>query len=224
MPIFSAAIAGLTALAGSATAGAAGVGAAGAAGGLAAGLGGAAAAGTAGAAAGATAAGVGGAAAGGLGLASTATTLGGIAGLAGVGLQGVGMLQQMSAQKQAQKTQEVMEQSRQNAMNFEAQRQIRGQIRQGLAARSMALTNATGQGAAYGSGLQGGYGQISGSVGNNVTGVTNAQGLGNAMFGYNRQLAQASSQSAMGQGLSSLGGALINNQNEIGKLGTYIFS
>lgn len=230
MPIFSAVAASLAALAGTAGAGgtAAGLGAAGAAGGLGAaalGTAGTAAAGTAaaGGAAAATA-GVGSAAAGGLGLAGTATTLGGIAGLAGVGLQGVGMLQQMSAQEKAQKTQEAAEQSRQNQMNFEAQRMIRSQVRQGVMARSVALTNATGQGAAQGSGLQGGYGQISGSVGNNITGTTAAQGAANAQFGFNQRLAGYNADEAMGKGLSSLGGALVQNQDAIGRFGTYLFS
>jgi hypothetical protein len=226
MPIFSAVAASLAAL--GATAGGAGatagLGAAGAAGGLGAAAAGAAgatgaAAGAAGAASG-VAAGVGSAAgAGGL-----AASLGGIAGLAGVGLQAVGTVQQMSAQKDAQKMQEVAEQTRLAQMNFESARQVRQTIRQGLAARSVALTNATGQGAAQGSGLQGGYGQISGQTGTNITGIEGQRGFGQAMFGINRQISSAQSAAATGAGISSLGGALFQNQNEIGKLGAYGFS
>ncbi len=228
MPAFSAIAATLaataaatTAGAGAAVAGTAATAAAGAAGtaaaaGSALGAGAAAAAGAgAGLAAPAVAAG------GALGGGSLAAGLSAATGLAGLGLQAAGTMQQMAAAKDQQRLQQMAEKARAAQMNLETTRNTRAAIRQGLVARSTALTNATGQGAAQGSGLQGGFGQISGQTGNNVLNQSFAQGFGENMFRLNSYISDAQTSEANGRGLSAVGGALFNGQDTFGKLGAY---
>src|ERR1043165_6895456 len=93
-------------------------------------------------------------------------------------------------------------------------------------ARAMSLTTATNQGAQFGTGLQGAYGETSGEY--NTQGVAIGQNLqiGQNLFGINANisadkiaLAQAQGQSAIGSGLSSLGGALVSSAGLFGKIG-----
>lgn len=170
----------------------------------------------AGAAAGAT-----GAAAVGAGTAGAATAGAGLAGslgtigtLAGTGLQVVGAMKASSAQDR-------MEKLRKAQMELEANRQRRQIIRQAVVARSEALSNATAQGAQAGSGLQGGFAQIGGESGTAVTAVEQNRQLGRPMFDANRALSRAQTIQTVGSGVSSLAGALVKNQNEIGRVGTY---
>lgn len=97
--------------------------------------------------------------------------------------------------------QKNIEAQKRQAMEVDARRQqleiIRGQQR----ARALGLTNATAQGAGKGSGLQGGYGQISGQSGVNLLGVQQALQTGENIFGsnaaitdYNSQMAQLTNQ------------------------------
>jgi hypothetical protein len=81
---------------------------------------------------------------------------------------------------------------KQRAVNLDATRRRQEMIRQGIAARSAALTVATAQGAAGqgSSGLQGAYAQIAARTGVNVQGVTQQQRLAQELFGYNKQLGQ----------------------------------
>lgn len=215
MPIFSA----LAAVLGSTLAATAGTAAAGAGAATAAS---AAIGGTAAAVSGAGAA-VGGAVGVGAAGTSLATGLGAVVGLGGLGLQAMGMMQQSDAAKKQADAAQMAENTRADQMNLQTTRQTRQAIRQGLMARSVALTNATAQGAGQGSGLQGGFGQVSGSTGNNITGIQNAQGMGQSMFNINKGIADAQTDYNTGQGLSSLGGALFGSADKIGKLGAYAF-
>lgn len=167
------------------------------------------------AAAGATA----GAAAGGAatGISGAAGALGTVAGLAGTAAQVVGS---MDAAKGAERAEEL----RRTQMDLEATRSRRQIIRQASLARSTALSNATSQGAAQGSGLQGGIGQIQNEAGGAATASNQNQFLGQQMFGANAQISRGQTTSSIGQGVSSLGGALVKNQQEIGRLGAYLFS
>jgi hypothetical protein len=81
-----------------------------------------------------------------------------------------------------------VEGKRQEAMNLDARRRSMEVIRNQQRYRAMALTNATAQGARQGSGLQGGYGQISGQSGVNLMGVLQNQMIGNDIFGLNSQI------------------------------------
>lgn len=140
--------------------------------------------------------------------------------LAGIG----GTLAQVSGANKAAKGAERAEELRKAQMDIEATRSRRQIMRQALVARSDALSNATSQGAALGSGLAGGLAQVNNEAGVATTASNQNQALGTQMFGINRSIARAQTQQSTGQGISSLGGALVKNQQEIGRLGAYLFS
>lgn len=77
---------------------------------------------------------------------------------------------------------------REKAMNLDARRRQMEIIRNQQRYRALALTNATAQGAQFGSGIQGGYGQISGQTGVNLLGVQQNLGIGQDIFALNRQI------------------------------------
>ncbi len=106
-------------------------------------------------------------------------------------------------------------------MNLEAMRQRRQVIRNALRARSVASVNATAQGAGSGSGLQGGFGQIGQGAGENMVGINQGTEIGAGIFSANRDSYSAQSLVAFGGGLSSFGGALIDNAPTLGRIGTY---
>jgi hypothetical protein len=122
---------------------------------------------------------------------------------------------------QASRAQDRMEKLRKTQMELEGNRQRRQIIRQAVVARSEALSNATAQGASAGSGLQGGYAQIGGESGSAVAAVEQNRQLGRQMFDANAALSKAQTIQTIGSGVSSLAGALVKNQNEIGRVGTY---
>lgn len=86
-------------------------------------------------------------------------------------------------------TQVDMERQRLQAMEIDARRSQTEIIRNQQRARALAVTTATAQGASRGSGLQGGYGQISGQTTYNALGVQQQLDLGRNMFNLNSQLA-----------------------------------
>lgn len=114
---------------------------------------------------------------------------------------------------------------RKQAMEVGARRQQMEVLRNQQRARSLALNNATSQGAQFGSGLQGGYGQIAGQTGVNMLGISQGLQSGQQMFGLNAQIntqkqmiAQASAMSAQGQGESALGAGILGNLGTIKNL------
>jgi hypothetical protein len=119
------------------------------------------------------------------------------------------------------------DQQRKAAMELSARRQMTENVRNAQMARSMALTNATGQGAAYGesSGLRGGYASISGQAGVNQQGISQNLQIGENLFDINAQvdaakmeLAKDQSGEAMAQGIASLGGSIGKSLGPIGSL------
>lgn len=119
-----------------------------------------------------------------------------------------------------------LEDQRHTAMELSAHRQQLEILRNNQRARATAMTNATSQGAQYGSGLQGGLAQVQDQSLFNLAGVNQNLQIGEAMFGINKQiteqkqqLAQVQSQSATDQGVASLGGSLIKAGPVIGNLG-----
>jgi hypothetical protein len=108
----------------------------------------------------------------------------------------VGQIQQARAAKKAEK-------ARERQMNLDVQRKRREAVRQAMAARAMALNNATAQGASMGSGLAGGYGQIGGDLARNQVALSQDQQLGRQVFSANRQFAQAGTLVGIGQGISN---------------------
>ena len=151
-----------------------------------------------------------------------AGTLSAVSGLAGAGLTAVGTLQQMEGAKKASEAQERAERIRATQMDLEATRQRRQTIRQALIAQGTAMNTAAAQGATEGSGIQGGLAQISGQANTNLAGINASQQLGTQMFAANADYARARTTQSTGSGLASLGGALFSNQQQIGRLGTYL--
>lgn len=119
-----------------------------------------------------------------------------------------------------------LEDQRHTAMQLQASRQSTEILRANQRARSTAINNATGQGAQFGSGLQGGLAQVQDEGLFNLAGVNQNLQIGNAMFDINKditkqkqQLALVQGQSATDQGIASLGGALVKAGPTIGNLG-----
>lgn len=125
--------------------------------------------------------------------------------------------QNQISQAQSQEAQLEAQQNnvRQQAMELSANRSRMELVRNSQRARALALNSATGQGAQFGSGLQGGYGQISGMSGTNLVGINQNTQLGEQMFGLSDQInqqklriSQLGGQAATAQGFSSLGKSL----------------
>lgn len=152
--------------------------------------------------------------------------------VAGVGLQVYGTAKSTSAAKaQSQYQQQIaadqqrQEALRQKQMELDARRRQLEQVRNMQKARALALSNANAQGAQFGSGLPGGFGQISGEGNTQLLGVNQSLLLGRENFGLSADIssarygyAGASGQYATGQGLSSLGGGLISALGPISNL------
>ncbi len=119
------------------------------------------------------------------------------------------------------KAQQKGEKLREAQMNLDAKRQRREAIRQGIIARSQALFNANNQGAEGGSGLPGGYGQVSGETNRQVQAVSQNQQIGAGIFGANRDYYSQSSVAAFGQGMTSLGQTVLSNLGPLSRLGNY---
>lgn len=123
--------------------------------------------------------------------------------------------------------------AKQAAMELQGRRTQLENVRNNQRARAQAVQSATTQGAQFGSGLQGGLGQIQDQSLFNMSGVNSALQTGRQIAGFNQnitgdklQLASLGSQSAglQGQaatdaGISSIGGALLKSGPMIGQLG-----
>lgn len=119
---------------------------------------------------------------------------------------------------------------RKRAMELSANRQQIEVLRNAQRARSLALSNSTSQGAQFGSGLSGGYGQIAGAANWNNTGIQQNLGFGEQMFQLNSMINQqkmsisgSASDAATGAGLSSMGKSLMGSFGPIKNLSeTYL--
>lgn len=153
--------------------------------------------------------------------------------IAGVGTSIYGAQQSYSASKDAAAAtqQQIAAQQRQEAlrrqqMELEARRRQLEITRQQQRSRALALTNANAQGGLLGSGLQGGFGQISGQANTQQLALGQNLGIGEQIFGTNQDIsnsrisyANSQSQAAFGSGLSAIGGTLINSMGAINRLG-----
>lgn len=120
--------------------------------------------------------------------------------------------QQAGIQKNIAGLEMQQDQVRRQAMELSSHRQSMEVLRNAQRARALGLNSATNQGAQQGSGLQGGYGQISGQTNVNQLGISQNLSLGENMFDLNNQIskqkmayADAGGQLATGQGISSFG-------------------
>lgn len=84
--------------------------------------------------------------------------------------------------------QQQIEAQKAQAMEMDARRQQLEVIRNQQRGRAMALATATAQGAKSGSGLQGGYGQVSGQSGVNLLGIQQNLQIGRDIFGLNQTI------------------------------------
>jgi uncharacterized protein YhjY with autotransporter beta-barrel domain len=122
---------------------------------------------------------------------------------------------QAQIQKQIFAQQKKIEEQKRLGMELDAQRRTLQQIRNAQQARSLALNAATNQGAAKGSGLEGGYAQIAGYTNTGLLGINQNLDIGRnistanqAISGLNMQLADAKADSDFWSGLGGLGGKL----------------
>jgi hypothetical protein len=89
-----------------------------------------------------------------------------------------------------------IEATKRQAMEVDARRQQLEIIRSQQRGRALGLTTATAQGASKGSGLQGGYGQISGQTGVNLLGVQQNLQAGRDIFDSNSNISDLNSNMA----------------------------
>lgn len=163
---------------------------------------------------------------------ATGNPFGVIAGAAGLGMSIFGGSEKVEiAKKQAaiqqQMTQTELQQDavRRKAMELSARRQQMEVLRHAQRARSMALASATNQGAAQGSGLQGGYGQIRGAAEWNMGGIQQNLDFGRQMFDLNAVLSQQKMRmaalggdAATAQAWSGMGSTLMGSAGTIKNL------
>lgn len=142
----------------------------------------------------------------------------------GLGISAAGVGLAYKGHKDAAEAGEKAEKAREKAMNLDAQRRRRQVIREMQLAQSTALANATSQGAAEGSGLQGGYGEISNTGRTNIVGINQQQQLGADIFSANRAQASANSRASMGNAFQSVGGMMIEQRQEIARVGATLFA
>jgi len=116
----------------------------------------------------------------------------------------IGMQKQEAATEKA-------EDARKQQMNLDVQRKRREALRQAMLARSVALSNATNQGAQFGSGLAGGLAQITSAGNRNVNALNQDKQLGNTIFDANKEYAQ-------GGMLAGFGSSLSNASNALGRM------
>lgn len=161
----------------------------------------------------------------------TTTAIGIGLAVAGAGVSLYGQSQEAGAQQSIIAAQQKEDQERKKAMELDALRRKREIVRQGIAARSVALATATNQGAGGpgGSAIPGAMGGIQGQTGVNLLGVNQNLQIGRQMFDYKNQesmgkiaYARAQQITGFGQGMTSLGGTLIKDMGAISRIGMYL--
>lgn len=140
-----------------------------------------------------------------------ATGIGLALGAGGLAIQVKGQQEQAQAQQKAEK-------ARKQQMALDAARRRRETIREAIAARSLALSNATAQGAGEGSGIQGGFAGIAAQAGRNILDTNQNVELGTKIFNANMDAASGQSLAAFGGGVRDLGGTILDNNVNLAKL------
>jgi hypothetical protein len=139
----------------------------------------------------------------------------------GLGLSAAGTAVSVIGQMQASEGAKRAEALRERQMNLEAARQRRSVVRQALRARSIALTNATDQGATGGSGIAGGLGQIANTAASNTQAINQGVQIGSDMFRANETISGGQTLASFGSGLSNLGGSMYQGSETLGRIGSY---
>lgn len=135
---------------------------------------------------------------------------------------------QEAVQEQEVRTEFQQDQLRNQIMNLTSQREQYQNLRNVQRARSLATANAATSGAMFGSGLQGGLGQVSGQGGQNQLKISQDTMAGNEMFALNQQLsgeklryAQAGGTINFGTGLMAVGSGIMGSQKQLTDLTNY---
>lgn len=155
--------------------------------------------------------------------------LGAVVGMASSAYGAYGSYEGAKAAGQAQQNitglQEQQDVQRQNLMELQARRSQMEVLRNNQRARSLALNNSTSQGAQFGSGLQGGYGQQQGQSGTNLLGIDQNLTTGRNQFNLTSQidqqkilLGQANTQEATSKAISGFGSSVSGSIGKIGNL------
>jgi hypothetical protein len=129
----------------------------------------------------------------------------------GTGVSAYGSMQTAAATKDA-------EMLRKKQMGLDAMRKRREILRESMMAKATALSNASAQGAQESSGLQGGYGQISGVANRGINDVNQSEIIGKGIFDANAQAAQGQAVSAIGGGIKDVGLTVAGNNDKIGRI------
>jgi hypothetical protein len=140
---------------------------------------------------------------------------------AGIAASVYGTAKQLQGQAGQTKALKKAEKAREKQNNLDVQRRRREIIRNQIVAQSQAKFAAFQQGAGFGSGLQGGYAQISGQTGGQQVALGQNYSLGQDIFAANQAYYDASGTTSFGAGLTSLGGAIINNSQTLGRVANY---
>ena len=135
----------------------------------------------------------------------------------GIALSAVGTVQQMSASKRQAKASRRAEELRQKQMNLDALRQKRKIIRQAAIERAKVVSAGGQQGLLESSAVQGSLGSISSITAGNTRDVNQNVEIGAGLFQQNANIAEAQSAAAFGQGLSTVGGTIVQNAGTINK-------
>lgn len=150
--------------------------------------------------------------------------------VAGTGayLQNKGQKAAAEANSRALLEQQEIEKQRQKQVELDAARRKREIVRQQVAARAYALSATTNAGASYGSALPGAYGGVGGRTGVNELGINQALEIGGNIAESNQSIltnyraaAAGNATAQFGQGLFSLGGAILSNQGAFSRVGQY---
>lgn len=114
---------------------------------------------------------------------------------------------------QSYKAGQKAERLRLRQVENEQRRAQREQIRRAQVARAKATAAAYNQGAGDSSALAGGQSQIAATAARNITGIRQDFDISKSIFKTNEQKAQGEFITDVGQGISSLGGAVASYQS-----------
>lgn len=129
----------------------------------------------------------------------------------GAGTAGYGQYQQAQQAGKAEKL-------RKSAMILEEQRKRSQLIREAVAARGTAVSNASAQGAGSGSGLAGGIAQIGATQGRGILASNQDQTLGSKIFTANARYASAGGIDSIGGAVQGFGGQVMNQNTNIASI------
>jgi len=137
--------------------------------------------------------------------------------VAGLALAGVGTGVSFVAGRREAAAQKKASKESRRAAKLEARRARRRTIREARIARGRALNVGAQTGAAGGSGLAGGLSGIGAQAGANLGFSTQTEAIGQKISKLGDKSAAAAQLGALGQGITSIGGAVISNQTDISK-------